>query len=96
MTEGGRSGNQLFVEATLPKSVADKLKQSVTGNPKTAREFAKTLAMNNGVTEQVWDRVVRPPYDKVPDGWEMAVADLRLNQYGYHDVIARQAVQVGH
>ncbi len=96
VTESGRSGNQLFVEATLPKSVADKLKQSVAGNPETAREFAKTLAMNNGITEQVWNKVVRPPYDQVPDGWEMTVADLQLNQYGYHDVTARQSVRVNH
>ncbi len=93
VTESGRAGNQLFVEATLPKSVADKLKQGVAGNPEIAREFAKTLALNNGITEQVWNRAVRPPYDQVPDGWEMTVADLQLNQYGYHDVVARQAVQ---
>lgn len=94
VTESGRAGNQLFVEATLPKSVADKLKQGVSNNPEIAREFAKTLALNNGITEQVWKRAVRPPYDQVPDGWEMTVADLQLNQYGYHDVVARQAVQV--
>lgn len=96
VTESGRGGNQLFVEATLPKSVADKLKQSVADNPEIAREFAKTLVMNNGVTEQVWNKVVRPPYDQVPNGWEMTVADLQLNQYGYHDVTARQAVRVSH
>jgi len=76
-TESGRGGNQLFVEATLPKSLADKLRQGIAGNPEVAREFAKTLALNNGITIQAWNNGVRPPYDQLPDGWEMTVADLQ-------------------
>lgn len=93
-----RTGNQLFVEATLPKSVADKLKQEVAHNPAIAREFAKTLALNNGITEQAWSNGVRPPYDQIPDGWEMAVADLQKDtQFGdvRHNVVSRQAVKIG-
>jgi hypothetical protein len=94
ITESGRVGNQLFVEATLPRSVADELKQGVASNPEIAREFARTLAMSNGITEQAWNNGVRPPYDQVPNSWEMTVADLQLNQYRYHDVVARQAIRV--
>ena len=96
-TGSGRPGNQLFVEATLPKSVADKLKQEVARNPVVAREFAKTLVLNNGITEQAWSNGVRPPYDKIPDGWEMTVADLQKDtQFGdvRHSVVSRQAVRV--
>ncbi len=99
VTESKRSGNQLFVEATLPKLVADKLRQEVTRNPEVAREFAKTLALNNGITEQVWSNVVRPPYDQIPDGWEMAVADLQKDtQYGdvRHKVVSSRNVKVDH
>jgi len=96
-TESGRPGNRLSVEATLPKSVADKLKQSVARNPEIAREFAKTLVMNNGVTEQVWGRGMSPPYDQIPDGWEMTIVDTqREMRFGdtRHAVVSQQAVKV--
>jgi len=95
ITGSGRGGNQLFVEATLPKSVADKLRQGIAGNPELAREFAKILALNNGITIQAWNNGVRPPYDQLPDGWEMTVADLQKDtQIGTHNVVSRQAVRV--
>ncbi|HPR09386.1 MAG TPA: hypothetical protein PLT04_02315 [Candidatus Saccharibacteria bacterium] len=95
-TESGRGGNQLWIEATLPKSVADRLKQEVTSNPEVAHEFAKTLALNNGITEQAWNNGVQPPFDKVPSDWTMAVVDLQKDtQYGdvRHNVVSRQAVK---
>lgn len=95
-TESGRSGNQLWIEATLPKSIADRLKQEVTSNPEVAHEFAKTLALNNGITEQAWNNGVQPPFDKVPSDWTMAVVNLQKNtQYGdvWHNVVSRQAVK---
>ncbi|MCA0228304.1 hypothetical protein LCH21_02510 [Patescibacteria group bacterium] len=95
-TESGRVGNQLWIEATLPKSVADRLKQEVTSNPEVAHEFAKTLALNNGITEQAWNNGVQPPFDKVPSDWTMAVVDLQKDtQYGdvRHNVVSRQAVK---
>lgn len=99
MTESNRSGNQLFVEATLPKSVADKLRQGVVDNPVLARVFAKTLALNNGITEQAWRNGVRPPYDQTPKDWEMTIADLQRNtQFGdvQHNVVSQRVVQVPH
>ncbi len=95
-TESGRGGNQLWVEVTLPKSVADKLKQETVNNPEIAREFAKTLAFNNGVTEQAWNSGVRPPFDEVPNDWTMAVVDLQKDtQFGdiRHNVVNHQAVK---
>lgn len=74
-TESGRAGNILFVAATLPKSVADKLQQEVSRNPKVAREFAKTLAGNNGVTDGVWNESVCPPYDMLPDNWQFTITN---------------------
>ena len=93
-TESGRAGNQLFIEATLPQSVAEKLRQGIVNNPELAREFARTLALNNGVTEEVWTNSVRPPYDQTPQGWKMTLADLRLNEYGYHETTSRQELGV--
>ncbi|MGH7237425.1 MAG: hypothetical protein ACREGF_02725, partial [Candidatus Saccharimonadales bacterium] len=66
-TLGGRPGNILLVQTTLPKSVAEKLQQGVLRDPKLAREFAKTLALNNGVTDEAWNNITRPPYDQLPD-----------------------------
>jgi hypothetical protein len=75
-TESGRGGNQLFVEATLPKSVAEKLRQAASRDPEIAREFAEVLTLNNGISEQVWNSGVRPPFDQIPDGWEMTITEL--------------------
>jgi hypothetical protein len=95
-TDSGRGGNQLWVEATLPKSVAEKLKLEVTRDPKVAHEFAKALALNNGITEQAWNNGVRPPYDQLPDSWELIVADLQKDtQFGdvRHNVKSQQAIK---
>lgn len=75
LTKSGRTGNQMIVEATLPKSIADKLKAEVAKNPTLAREFAKTLTINNGISEEFWNSVVRPPYSELPSDWEIAVAN---------------------
>lgn len=72
-TESGRPGNVLYVEATLPTDLANKLREEISKNPIAAREFAKTLARNNGITDEVWDKGVRPPYDKLPDNWQIAI-----------------------
>lgn len=74
-TKSGRTGNHLIVEATLPKSIADKLKTEVAKNPILAREFAKTIAINNGISEEFWSSVVRPPYDKLPNDWKISVTN---------------------
>lgn len=97
ITESGREGNQLFIEATLPRSVADKLRQGIVSSPEIARQFAKTLALNNGITEQVWNRIIRPPYDQISDGWEMTAADLQKDtQFGdvRYNVISRRSMKV--
>lgn len=97
-TESGRSGNMLFVEVTLPNPVAEKLKQAVLRSPEVARELAKRLALNNGIPEQVWNDVVRPPYEQLPDDWGMAITDLQKDtRFGAvrHQVASRQSVRVG-
>ena len=72
-TEGGRAGNVLYVEAILPTELASKFEQEISRNPTVAREFAKTLASNNGVSEEIWSKAVRPPYDELPANWQIAV-----------------------
>lgn len=71
-TQTGRGGNQLFVEVTLPQSVATELQQKVTENPYLAREFARLLAQQNGVTPQLWQDTVSPPYAQLPSDWYIA------------------------
>lgn len=96
VTESRRGGNQLFVEAVVPKSIADKLEQAVKDSPETAREFAKTLALNNGITEQAWNNGVQPPFDELPDNWKMTIVEMQKDtQYGdeRHSVISEQAVE---
>lgn len=96
-TESGRGSNMLFVESTLPKSIADKFQMEVLHSPVLAREFAKMLSINNGITNEVWDRVLQPPYDELPDGWELAVTNLQKDtQFGdmRHKVTSRQVVKV--
>lgn len=93
--DNNRGGNQLTVEVTLPKSVADKLKDEVLNNPSLARDFAERLVTDNGGTEAT---VKMPPYAELPDNWEMTVADLQKDaKYGNvrHNVISRRNVSVG-
>lgn len=92
--DNNRGGNQLTVEVTLPKSVADKLKNEVLNNPSVARAFVKRLIDDNGGTEAT---VKMPPYNELPDNWEMTVADLQKDtQFGdvRHNVMSQQAVKV--
>lgn len=92
ITESGRRGNMLFAETTLPKSVADKLKTMILQDPKVARDFAGMLVMNNGgIPPEVWERVVRPPYDQLPNDWELKVAELQRIA-GQHTAISEQAI----
>lgn len=96
VTVGGRGGNVLYVETTLPRSVAEKLKQEVVLNPNAAREFAKTLLLNNGITEQAWNNNVRPPFDKVPSDWAMSIVDLQKDtrfRDVRHKVVSRQVIE---
>lgn len=72
-TEGGRAGNMLYVEAILPTELASKLEQEILRNPVVGREFAGTLANNNGVNEEIWIKAVRPPYDELPANWQIAI-----------------------
>lgn len=92
-TQSGRPGNMLFVEATLPKSIAEKLRQEILRDPDVARKFAKTLVLNNGITGESWNRAVRPPYDQLPHDWNLVIADLRKDG-GRHVVISKQSIKV--
>lgn len=92
-TQSGRPGNMLFVEATLPKSIAEKLRQEILRDPEVARKFAKTLALNNGIKGESWNRVVCPPYDQLPRDWNLVVADLQKDR-GMHVVLSKQSIKV--
>ena len=77
-TGGGRPGNILTVETIVPQSVADKFKRLLVDNPMLARQFSEQIVKHNGVSEDVWNasRVpMRPPYDHLPFGWQLAVVD---------------------
>lgn len=93
-TTGGRSGNMLFVEVTLPKSIAENLRHEILRDPKVARRFAKDLAFKSGITDESWDNVVCPPYDQLPSGWNLAVTDLRAEKNSMHVVISKQNIDV--
>lgn len=72
---GHRPGNALFVEATIPQSVANKLQANITDNPQLAREFAQTIVSQNGVSESLWNTYMHPPYHQLPDSWNMTIID---------------------
>lgn len=75
LTKSGRSGNQLYVESTLPKSIAEQLSREVADKPELAREYAETLVLNNGIPQELWDSIVRPPYNKLSSDWKITVAN---------------------
>lgn len=95
ITWNNRSGNMLFVEATLPQSVANELHETALNDPGIARDFAKQLVLNNGISEGLWDSVVCPPYSELADDWQFAVTELRKDtQFGdiRHEVASRRLI----
>lgn len=92
--DNNRGGNQLFIEVTLPKTVADNLKQIALHDPSTARQFAQSLLAENGATQAT---VKMPPYAEMPADWTMAITDMHKDsQFGdvRHTVVSQQAVRV--
>ena len=92
--DNNRGGNQLFIEVTLPKTVADNLKQTALRDPSTARQFAQSILAENGATQAT---VKIPPYAEMPADWTMAITDMHKDtQYGdvRHNVVSQQAVKV--
>ena len=75
LTKSGRSGNQLYVESTLPKSIAEQLSREVADKPELAREYAEALVLNNGIPQELWDSIVRPPYNKLSSDWKITIAN---------------------
>jgi|GEM_PF-6153733 len=80
--QGGRSGQHLYVGVDLPKSAADELLAQVQQDPASVRQLAESLALENNdgtLNEEYWrngGRVgnpVRPPYEALPRGWNIAV-----------------------
>ncbi len=88
--ENGRKGNYLFVEVTLPESTAHELKKAILHNPTLARQYVQAILAGHGAI----DGTVRmPPYDALPSGWTMAVADMHKQDKTHH-VVARYDVTV--
>ena len=77
-TGGGRPGNILTVETIVPQSVAVNFKRLLADNPMLARQFSEQIIKHNGVSEDVWNASrapMRPPYDRLPSGWQLALVD---------------------
>lgn len=86
---GGRGGNLLKIETTLPASIAASLEQLIRDDPKQLREIVHRLVITEGgVPEGVWDgtapraqartssetvHAMRPPYDSLPTDWKIAL-----------------------
>lgn len=86
---GGRGGNLLKIETTLPASIAASLEQLIRDDPKQLREIVHRLVITEGgVPEGVWDgtapraqvrtssetvHAMRPPYDNLPTDWKIAL-----------------------
>lgn len=96
-TASGRPGNLLIIQTVLPQSLALEFKQAVQDSPQVSRAFAEAVMFNNGITEEAWKggrAPMRPPYDKLPSDWTVAIADTQ--KYGNsHKVTSRQDVRVG-
>jgi len=74
ITKSGRSGNQLYVESTLPKSIAERLSREIADKPELARKYAEALVLDNGIPQELWDSIVRPPYNQLSNNWKISVA----------------------
>lgn len=88
--DSSRSGNYLFMEVTLPKTVASKLRQAAFRDPNTIRQFAGSLLAENGATEA---SVKTPPYAELPSDWTMTIADMRTKDGKTHQITSRQTVK---
>lgn len=75
--EYGRSGNYLFVEMTLPQTIANELREIALTDPLVARQLAESILAANGATKES-GMVKLPPYNELPAGWTMAVADMQM------------------
>ncbi|MEU4196977.1 hypothetical protein AB0E69_34105 [Kribbella sp. NPDC026611] len=78
-------GNFLQVQAVLPASVAERLREAIRQDPAAARDFAEqALRVNCGVDERTWtgaDGVppMRPPWDGVPRSEPIHLVSTDLN-----------------
>lgn len=75
-TQNGRGGNMLYVETVLSASLAEQFAQAVQSDPNAARAFAEKLVIQNGVSKELWDDVVSPPYGRLPSDWKQAINRL--------------------
>lgn len=80
-TQGGRPGNVLVVETIVPQSIADDLRQIVSENPVAARDVARMIVLQNGISESDWDGLVKPPYEKLSANWDIAITDAEQVDY---------------
>lgn len=80
-TQGGRPGNVLVVETVVPQSIADNLRQIVSENPVAARDVARMIVLQNGISESDWDGLVKPPYEKLSTDWNIAITDAEQVDY---------------
>lgn len=80
-TQGGRPGNVLVVETIVPQSIADDLRRIVSENPVAARDVARMLVLQNGISESNWKGLVKPPYENLSADWNIAITDAEQVDY---------------
>jgi hypothetical protein len=82
--QGGRSGQTVQASIDLPESIANRLKTQIEQDPSSVRELVEKLFLNNHdgrITEDYWrkggtsEHPIRPPYEKLPDDWTIALID---------------------
>jgi hypothetical protein len=80
---GGRAGNSLAVAITIPRSMADHLRDSIRDNPQVARDLVQKLVLERSdqITDDMWTtgehgHPIRPPYEALPPEWRMLLLSV--------------------
>lgn len=75
-----RGGQQLHLSTRLPRSLALNFCKLIIEEPQAARDFAENVVLTHaGLPIDVWhdpEVPVRPPYEEVPDSWNIHLVTL--------------------